>query len=214
MAQADVWLAHDFRETFDLSFHMLFPRAGLPMQEALVPRDDGMAGGMLSSEWRIADLISLIHLIDWPVVEPDRRADARLHLLAMIDLSRKTFAAIDAETDNEREWLPGPKQAGMHPLTGLEVGEAQVAAWLDALSLAEDVLEGRALIPHFRFADRGIDVTRFFDEPQPVDLVLMVTGPGAVPYLAQGRILTGEEFEAIRRRFGDQGMTAFAIWFN
>ncbi|TIS96894.1 MAG: hypothetical protein E5W87_28510, partial [Mesorhizobium sp.] len=31
MAQADFWLAHDFRNTFDGSFHMLFPRAKLPL---------------------------------------------------------------------------------------------------------------------------------------------------------------------------------------
>ena len=40
MAQADFWLAHDFRQAFDESFHMLFPKAKLPMQDTLVPLDD------------------------------------------------------------------------------------------------------------------------------------------------------------------------------
>ena len=43
MAQADFWLAHDFRQAFDESFHMLFPKAKLPMQDALVPLDDAAA---------------------------------------------------------------------------------------------------------------------------------------------------------------------------
>ncbi|RWC09042.1 MAG: hypothetical protein EOS51_24910, partial [Mesorhizobium sp.] len=37
MAQAGFWLAHDFKNAFDGSFHMLFPRAKLPLQDALVP---------------------------------------------------------------------------------------------------------------------------------------------------------------------------------
>ncbi|MER8834317.1 hypothetical protein [Mesorhizobium sp. M0909] len=73
MAQADFWLAHDFKNTFDGSFHMLFPRAKLPLQDTLVPLDGGMNGGILTSEWRLADFISLVHLINWQVVEPERR---------------------------------------------------------------------------------------------------------------------------------------------
>ena len=38
---------------------MLFPKAKLPMQDMLVPLDDGMGGSMFATEWRIADFISL-----------------------------------------------------------------------------------------------------------------------------------------------------------
>jgi hypothetical protein len=91
MAQADFWLAHDFQNAFDGSFHMFFPRANLPLQEMLVPRGRG-DGSILASEWRIADFISLIHYVNWPVVEPERRRAARHHLLEMIRLSRETGA--------------------------------------------------------------------------------------------------------------------------
>ena len=114
MAQADFWLAHDFRQAFDESFHMLFPKAKLPMQDALVPLDDG-SGSMFASEWRIADFVSFIHLINWPVAEPERRKAARTELLEMIRLSREDWKAIRAETDNDREWLPGPQQTGVQP---------------------------------------------------------------------------------------------------
>jgi hypothetical protein len=213
MAQADFWLAHDFQNAFDGSFHMLFPRADLPLQDVLVPRGGG-DGSMLSSEWRIADFISLVHYINWPVVEPERRSAARAHLLEMVRLSRENWKAIRAETDNDREWLPGPHQQGQHVLTGMEVGEAEVQAWHAALAMAEDLLEGRSLLPHFRITGQGIDMKRFFEEPQPFDLVPMITGPGAVPYLATGRIISANEFEMIRRQFGGAGFMAFALWFN
>ncbi|MER8390728.1 hypothetical protein NKH10_02230 [Mesorhizobium sp. M1340] len=214
MAQADFWLAHDFKNTFDGSFHMLFPRAKLPLQDTLVPLDGGMNGGILSSEWRLADFISLVHLINWQVVEPERRQAARRHLMEMIRLSREDWKAIRAETDNDREWLPGPQQKGASPLTGLEVGQQQVQAWLAALAMAEDLLEGRSLLPHFRIADKGINMKRFFDEPKPFDLVLSITGPAIAPYLEHGKILTSEEFNQIQRQFGGAGFLTFALWFN
>ena len=214
MAQADFWLAHDFRAMFDGSFHMLFPRAKLPLQDALVPPDGGMSGSIFASEWRFADFVSLVHLVNWPVVEPERRQAARRHLLEMIRLSREDWKAILAETDNDREWLPGPQQKGANPLTGLEVGQEQVTAWLATLTMAEDLLEGRVLLPHFRITGKGINMKRFFDEPKPFDLVLSITGPGIAPYLESGKILTSDDFDQIRREFGGAGFLTFALWFN
>jgi hypothetical protein len=214
MAQADFWLAHDFRSTFDGSFHMLFPRAKLPLQDILVPPPSEMGSNMFSSEWRIADFISMVHLINWPVVEPERRKAARRELLEMIRLSREDWKAIRAETDNDREWLPGPQQKGVNPLTGLEVSEEQVQAWLATLTMAEDLLEGRVLLPHFRITGKGINMKRFFDEPKPFDLVLSITGPGIAPYLESGKILTSDDFDQIQREFGGGGFLTFALWFN
>ena len=213
MAQSDFWLAHDFRQAFDESFHMLFPKAKLPMQDALVPLDD-QSGSMFASEWRIADFVSFIHLINWEVAEPERRKAARAELLEMIRLSREDWKAIRAETDNDREWLPGPQQSGVHRLTGLEVTQIEVQGWHAALQMAEDLLEGRKLLPHFRFADKGIDMKRFFDEPKTFDLVLSITGPGVVPYLEQGPMLTSEEWWALQSQFGGAGFMTFALWFN
>ncbi|MER9523862.1 hypothetical protein NKI96_09785 [Mesorhizobium sp. M0292] len=217
MAQADFWLAHDFRTMFDGSFHMLFPRAKLPLQDILVPPAGDMGSSIFSSEWRIADFISMVHLVNWPVVEPERRQAARRHLLEMIRLSREDWKAIRAETDNDREWLPGPQQKGENPLTGLEVGEEQVEAWLATLTMAEDLLEGRKLLPHFRITvstGQGINMKRFFEEPKPFDLVLSITGPAIAPYLESGEIVTSGEFDQIQRQFGGGGFLTFALWFN
>ncbi|GLS32158.1 hypothetical protein SAMN04488498_106102 [Mesorhizobium albiziae] len=214
VAQADFWLAHDFQNAFDGSFHMFFPRSGLPLQQALVPTPEDAQSSIFMSEWRLADFVSFIHLVNWPVVEPERRQAARLKLLEMIRLSREDWKAIRAETDNDREWLPGPQQKGVNPLTGLEVGEEQVAAWLDALQMAEDLLEGRVLLPHFRIPTKGINMKAFFDAPQTFDLVLAITGPGMVPYLENGTLITAEDFSRIRQQFGGAGFLSFALWFN
>ena len=80
--------------------------------------------------------------------------------------------------------------------------------------MAEDLLEGRTLLPHFRIADKGINMKRFFEEPRTFDLVLSITGPAIVPYLETGRLLTAEEFESVRQQFGGTGFMTFALWFN
>lgn len=213
LANVDFWLAHDFRRTFDQSFHMLFPRAGLPLQDVLVPRE-GEPAGLLASEWRIADFVSFVHLIDWEVVQPQRRRAARERLLDMIRLSRENWKAIKAETDNEREWLPGPHQPGPHPLTSLEVGTQEVQGWHDALAIAERLLDGTALLPHFRIAGKGLNMRRFFEEPQRFDLVLTITGPGATPWLEEGEIVTAGQWADVRRQFGRGNFMGFALWFN
>jgi hypothetical protein len=211
MAQANFWLAHDFSQAFNQSFHVLFPRAGLPMQNELVPLGEEQ-GSIFASEWRIADLVSFIHLINWPVAEPERRKQVRHDLLAVVALSRQNWISILSEKDNDREWLPGPHQPGQHALTGLAVTENEVAAWHDALKMLEDLLEGRKLLPHFRFADRGVDMKKFFEEPTNFDLVLSITGPAIVPYLRQGPMLSSDEFWAMTSRF--ESFMSFAIWFN
>ncbi len=213
MAQADFWLAHDFSTAFNGSFHMLFPAADLPMQAALVPQTI-TPGDIIGAEWRIADFISFLHMVNWPVAEPDLRREARTHLLEMVRLSRENWKAIRAETDNDREWLPGPNQPGVHPLAGLEVTETEVQAWHQALAMAEDLLEGRKLLPHFRIASQGVNMKRFFEEPQTFDLVLSITGPAIVPYLEDGTLLTSDEWNALQSQFGGAGFMTFALWFN
>ncbi|WP_375588475.1 hypothetical protein ABWH89_14600 [Hoeflea alexandrii] len=270
-ANARMWLAHDFSKTFDTSFQMFFPGAGMAAAapdradaarqkinaqirrnpylglefaeteeaeqrlsreiEALpasrqqrLERDAKMAMMLYQRELRgtgnggfnseVFDATSLIHTVNWPVAYADARAEIRLDLLEMVRLSRLNWRSIQAETDNEREWLPGPQQSGPHPLTTLEVSGETVAAWHDALDLFENALEGRILLPHIRFADRGFNLKRFFDEPTPFDLVLTITGPGAQPYLETGSVASNRDWRELTRAFGRNGFWSYAIWFN
>lgn len=216
LAQAEFLLAHDFRRAFDNSFQLFFPRAGLPMQKELPPpasASDMRAGRASSAGW-VADLISFVHLSDWPVIDRDRRAGYldRMHEVAR--LSRANWAAIKAETDNDHEWLPGPHQPGIHPLSGIEVTDKVVDGWMRTLDLLDAVLDGDRLVPHWRFPARGIDIRAFFESGEDFDPVLLVTGPGALPFLKTGDVIDAGEWREIRTLVGRRSFFMTAAWFN
>lgn len=204
MALSEFMLAYDWRESFDVSFHVFFPRAHSAFQEALAaPSSSGFG-----SEVAIADLISFLH-IRWQVEDADRMKRVREHLKQMTALSRLNWAAILAETDDNAEWVPGPGQTGA---TGALVSREQVEAWQLVLDELDALLDGTKLMPHWRF-DQGINMRRVFDEPSAFDLVLWITGPSALPYLEDGTVLTSEEWEALTSSFEGQ-FGSYAIWFN
>jgi hypothetical protein len=211
MALDEFLLAHDFRSTFDAVFHRFFARPQTPLAVALAapPPPDGLVGGFPDGVL-LADAVALIHTVNWPVVEPARMGRARTHLLAMIDLSRRSWTLIDAETGDDREWIPNPRQK--NAALGMSVNERQLAAWSQVLDEAEAILKGRTLIPHWRFK-RGLDLRKFFDEPQNFDLVMLLTGAGAVPYLADGEITSSERWTEITRAF-EGSFFSYAMWFN
>lgn len=205
MALGEFLLAHDWRESFDVSFHVFFPRAQSAFQQALAaPSPDSFIG----SETAIADLISFLH-IRWPVAEPARMAAVREHLKAMVAMSREHWAATVAEIDNDREWIPSADQISY---LGTPVTAVQIAAWHDVLGEVEALLDGSKLMPHWRF-DKGVNLRRVFEEPRPFDLILWITGPSAFPYLEDGEVLTSERWEEITDAF-EGSFGSYAIWFN
>jgi hypothetical protein len=133
----------------------------------------------------------------------------RERLLNVVVLSRETWGAVLAETDDDREWLPSPRQSSRFP--GLDVTDEHVRAWLALLDAGEALLEGRVLAPHWRFA-KGIDVRRVFTEPRDFDLVLWMSGQAALPYLADGPVL-GADDRALTSAFQGR-LLAYALWFN
>lgn len=204
---ADFWLAFDFRETFDLTFHVIFPNAQLPNSASLTTgsRIEGMEADS------IADFVALIHLIDWPVADRARLTGLAARGLAIIDLNRKTWASAMAETDDDREWLPAPGQkSGV--MAGMEVTKERIDAWLGALGEAEAVLNGTKLVGHWRFA-KGFNLKRVLAEMDHFDLVLWVTGHAALPYLEDGTIADGAAFQQADRVFSGDLLT-YAFWFN
>jgi hypothetical protein len=209
LAFSEAWLAYDFEEMFDDTFGLFFPRAGLA--ESFSHDDDRQRGGFTGSDIDIADAIAMIHLIHWPLAEPERMSHARHHLLQTIQSSRASWAAILARTDmTKRRWLPGPGQMGI--FEGMNVTKERVDAWMRVLDDAEAVLEGRKLVPHWRFT-KGINLKHVFTEPKPFDLVLWIAGPAARPYLESGEIISNESWSQIDRAFGGDFLT-YAFWFN
>src|SRR5262249_31637108 len=131
----------------------------------------------------LADVIGLIHTINWPVIEPPRMHAARQHLESVVAGSRHSWSLILAETDDDREWLPNPGQT--NAAMGLRVQQQHIDAWMTALDEIDAILDGRVLVPHWRFT-RGLDLKAFFEEPETFDLVMLLTGAGAVSYLRDG----------------------------
>ncbi|MCC6920704.1 MAG: hypothetical protein IT548_16015 [Alphaproteobacteria bacterium] len=207
-AVADFWLSFDFREAFNQTFHVIFPKAGLPNQAALATGSN--VEGFDADG--IADTIALIHLARWPVTDRARFEGLRTRFLKVIELNRKTWAAVAAETDNDREWLPSVTQKTGVMGPGFEITQERVDAWLAALTEMEDVLEGRKLMPHWRFR-KGFNLKRAFSELQTFDLVLWVTGQGVLPFLEDGPVADGAAFAQADRVFTGDLLT-YAFWFN
>lgn len=178
--------------------------------------------GMARARWeeqsfavRIAGLVDLgvfVHLMHWPVVKPERMAEAREHLLAMVALSRENWRRIEAETDDNREWLPGPKQTSLLP--NLRVNDVVVYGWRRFLDELEAVLEGRTLLPHWRFAEgRGVNLRRFFDEPPTLDPILIAQGTSVLPYLEDGDTVSQDTVGGILNML-EAGPLGYFLWFN
>jgi hypothetical protein len=129
----------------------------------------------------------------------------------MVRLSRLSWQRIMAETDQgRREWIPNPRQTGVLP--GMTVTESRVAAWLLVLDDLDALLKGRKLIPHWRF-DKGINLRRLFLQPTTFDLVLLVQGSAAIPYLEKGELITADRLDDLTGRF-DGEFWRYSIWFN
>jgi hypothetical protein len=157
-----------------------------------------------------ADIVALVHTINWPVVEPIRMAAARTHLKSVIAASRQSWKLILAETDDDREWLPNPRQK--NSALGWNISQPQLDAWFATLEESEGVLDGRLLVPHWRFT-KGIDLKDFFEKPHSFDLVLLLTGAGALPFLRDGEVTTSQRWREITSAFGES-FVGYAFWIN
>lgn len=201
-------LAHDWQQGFDASFHMFFPRAGLP-NAILDATPSNLFGDPSAASF--ADLIAFVHLMHWPVTEPKRMEAVLGHLENVVALSRESWTFILAETDDDLEWIPNPRQArGVLP--GVPVTQETVDGWLLFLGEFDALLTGRKLIPHWRL-EKGINLRRVFTEPRTFDPVLWMQGSAALPYLEDGELTSSETWSRIMGLL--QGnFLGYAIWFN
>ncbi len=153
----------------------------------------------------------MIHLVRLPVVEPDRLKSALGHMETMVALSRSSWASILAETDDDHEWLPAPKQHAV--ITGVTVTAEMLEGWTTFLSEFESILAGRKLLPFWRGRNLGINFRRIFTEPRILDLVLWVQGSAAGPYVEEGEVTSRAFWQRLNRVFNGE-FIGFAIWFN
>lgn len=206
-APVDLLLAHDFSEFFNAYLHRVFPKAGLPMQ-------DYSTGSTLfmdpDSDAFIADIIAAIHTADFPVTDAPRLAGVLARLQSITALSRRNWELILAETDDNRELVPSPSQTSLVP--GTPVTEETVAAWMATLDTADQVLAGELLVPHWRFK-QGFDLKAYFETATETDIVMLIAGQGALPFIKAGPIADAQSFAEANRVFGTDWIN-YAFWFN
>ena len=201
----EVALAYDQQSLFDAIGRQIFAKAQSPaLPEALLKHDMNMD--------EIADAIAAIHLAHYPLKEPARMKSALAHLQQVVQCSRENWKAIQAETDDDREWIPSSTQTGV--IRGVRIAPEMIAGWQDFLNEADRLLAGKKLAPHWRFnAQHGINLRRVFEEPREFDLVLWAHGAAAVPYTEEGEVSDPQTWMRLQQVFQGQ-FIGFAFWFN
>jgi len=202
-------LAHDWKESFDRTGHLFFAKVDSAFQFL---NKKPQKRFWFDSETEIVDFIALIHLINYPVKEPQRMKSALAHLESMIEQSRESWKEIEAETDDDHEWIPSPKQKGVVP--GVRITPQLISGWKEFLDEAEQILQGKKLVPHWRVVDgRGINLRRVFTEPKRFDLILWIQGSAVEPYLEQGTLTEKRFWIRLQQTFNGR-FFGFAAWFN
>jgi hypothetical protein len=218
-ALADFILAYDERELFERTAQLFFPDVDTPYRFLI--GGPGMFYELDGVE--IMDAIATIHLINFPLEQPERMRSSLERLQRMLARSRECWRTLEAETDDDREWIPNPRQTsvigrgggGDGGGTGMRITPEMAAGWSEFLDEAEAILAGRKLVPLWRGADRelGVNFHRVFTEPQPFDLVLWLQGSAAKPYLEKGELTTGEIWSRLQDAYGGN-FIGYAFWFN
>ncbi|MFM7886081.1 MAG: hypothetical protein ACKPCM_05195, partial [Pseudanabaena sp.] len=156
-------------------------------------------------------LISAIHLAKFPLAEPQRMMTILNHLKSVIRLSRESWQSILAETDNDREWLPSPKQNSVIP--DIRITDDMIKSWLTSLDESALILDGKKNLPFWRDSKLTLDFARIFTEPRAFDLVSWVQGTAATSYLEKGTVTDWRVWGDMLNAFGGN-LFNFVVWFN
>ncbi len=204
-AMCETVLMYDQHELFDVIAGEIFAKPEAPSLPLDMLKNDPWLGD-------IADAIAAIHMMKFPLLEPKRGPVVLEHLQAVIDLSRQTWKAYQAETDDDNEWVPNPQQTGVIP--GVRVSKEMVEGWHEFLDEAEAILQGKKLVPHWRIREGvGVNVKQVFTEPREFDLVMWAHGAAALPYSKEGECTSQETWWRFQRVFQGE-FIGFALWFN
>ena len=215
-AWGEVLLAVDGQQMFETAGHLFFENPVTPHAYLLEePRD--LEAIMRFDTRMIFDLIAYLHVMRFPLKEPERMKSSLQHLESAVAMSREMWTFYLQETDDDHEWIPNPKQTGV---LQRQVTESMIATWKEVLDEGDLVLKGERLLPFWRGTPaktRGINLRRVFTEPKPLDPFLWLQGTAATPYLENGVIsrFADPQFGAnLEKIFGPQQFWGFALWFN
>lgn len=212
----EVGLAYDGQEFFDIFMPRVLQHVKTPYQfvvdEATGFKGDNPFedGGRLLYGF-VADIIAAIHVTRFPVIEPKRMTVALAHLEATVPLSRQMWKHVLAETDDDQEWIPSPKQKGA---INVAVTQEMIDHWQLALDELEKILQGKKLLPFWRGkTELGVNLRQVFVKPGRLDPILWLQGAAAAPYLEKGDVTSPQTWQKINGAFGGQ-FPSFAFWFN
>jgi hypothetical protein len=209
MAVGEFILAHDTREVFERAGHVLYALNETPhefLKGSRKPFDYSM--GIDAS-----DLVAMVHLLNFEVIEPERMERSRQHLLETIRLAGEMWRYYDAETDDDREWIPNVKQRDTAIPDAL-ITPLMHDTWLRALGEGGELLRGERLLRFWRGdGERGVNVKKFFTEPRRFDLVLWVQGSAAAPYLEEGKFTSEGLWNDLEVAF-NRGVFRYMWWMN
>ncbi|MFN7714736.1 MAG: hypothetical protein ACK5QS_04560 [Pseudanabaenaceae cyanobacterium] len=211
-------LAYNTQDTFDRGAHLFFQQTKTPhnflLTRDFTPEYTDYEGKKYPPEERdnFLDWIAVTHSLQFPLAEPMRLTAVWQHLQEVTRLSQLSWQAINAETDNDREWLPNPRQASVIP--NAKVTDEMIQTWTGAMQEFDRILKGERLIPFWRNTQGvGINAKRVFTEPQAFDLFYWIQGTAATPYLEKGRFTSENIWGDLFGAFGSD-LLAFGIWFN
>ena len=130
---------------------------------------------------RLADELITRHpeSITLSPIYPEKIAAAKTLILQGLDFSDKSREAYLAETDDDREWLPNPRQKS-HPMP-LPVDDALYDTWRHVIIDARKIVTGEEGIHLAEAAQLGdiqwdnppkgyLNIGKFLDAPQPIVL--------------------------------------------
>ncbi|MEO2014486.1 MAG: hypothetical protein ABGZ53_08935 [Fuerstiella sp.] len=221
-AVGEIVLAHDWQDQFERTAHLFYPNVDSPYEFLAA---EGPGAFMSFGAQNILDFIAWLHTINYEVVEPERMQKALMHMETVIRLSRQSWKLIEAETDDDHEWVPNAKQTSV--MKGFDVGREIISGWHEFLDEMESILQGKQLVPFWRgikggiFPDGrfpqnpkiGINVRKIFTQPTRFDLALWLQGTALTPYLEEGEIVSAQEWGKMMTSFRGNFLN-FALWFN
>jgi hypothetical protein len=154
------------------------------------------------------------------IVDAPRLGRVRLHMLAVCELNRETWKFIRAETDDDHEWLPNPKQTAV---IGLPVNDAMIDNWLEMMDNLEGMLKGERLF-HDPLLDqfvpnaegKGLNVKKLLDDPPQVLSLQKLMSTGIDPkYLEDKTGRKTVDSQSFQRAFEMfNGLFNYMAWFN
>jgi hypothetical protein len=195
MGMLDFYLAFDTERLFDLSADVLFAKPKKRFQG-----EDAERQKKLEEAFKV-----------FAVKEPARLGRFRKHFIKVAELNREIWKHIRAETDDDHEWLPNPRQKGV---LGLPVRDEMIDAWLAMMAELEALLNGkRTLGSGLEKNGKGLNLKTLLDDP-PEKVTAEFFKNLPEKYLSEEREVDSRVLDRVARVFGNTTAFAYAAWFN